>query len=191
MSNCTFSNRQHTTLPSHPLPQRRPLGRRRVHRPLGPRQRKLDHHLGTPRRRRRGVFEPVEAVALGEGEVAVRSSALAEDDEAVCSLARRILEGAGYTVLVAADGSLAVEVFKARAGEIALAVLDVVMPKLGGREACEQMKAINPNLRVLYSSGYTANAVHPQFLLDEGLHLLQKPYGPDALLRKVRDVLDA
>ncbi len=136
-----------------------------------------------------------EAVQIGNKIVGpVRGGSetilVAEDDESVRNTAKRILEGAGYTVIVAADGLEAVETFKAHADEISLALLDVVMPKAGGRKVGEQIQSIDPTVRILFASGYTANGIHTQFVLEEGLHLIQKPYDPDSLLRKVRQLLD-
>jgi two-component system, cell cycle sensor histidine kinase and response regulator CckA len=115
---------------------------------------------------------------------------LAEDDESVRDLAQRILEKAGYTVLSAKDGRDALEIFKQHSNKIALVLLDVVMPEMGGREAYEAMKVFCPGLKALFASGYSENAIHTNFVLDRGLALLPKPYAPDTLLRKIREVLD-
>ncbi len=116
---------------------------------------------------------------------------VAKDDEMVRNMTVRILEKAGYTVLVAIDGEEALEVFKAHAGEISLALLDVVMPKLSGKQVYARIKESNPRVRILFSSGHSVNAVHINLILDEGTELIQKPYDPDALLRRVREMLDA
>ena len=115
---------------------------------------------------------------------------LAEDDEMVLKLSNAILTRAGYTVLTAVDGEEAIGVFNAHTDLIDLAILDVVMPKLGGRAVFEQIRAKRPKLRVLFSSGYSMNAIHTNFVLDEGLTLIQKPYQRADLLRKIRETLD-
>jgi CheY-like chemotaxis protein len=115
---------------------------------------------------------------------------LAEDDAMVCELTRRVLERAGYTVLQAADGEEALAVFERHADAIDVAVLDVIMPGLGGRQVYERILRIKPQVRVLFASGYSMNAIHTNFVLDEGLTLIQKPYDRTTLLRKLRDVLD-
>jgi PAS domain S-box-containing protein len=115
---------------------------------------------------------------------------LAEDEEAIRALAERILTGFGYTVLVARDGEEAIEIFR-RKKEIVLAVLDVVMPRKGGKEAFEEMCRQNPRLKVIFMSGYSADAIHDSFVLIPGMPFLQKPFGPTILARKVREVLDA
>jgi CheY-like chemotaxis protein len=114
---------------------------------------------------------------------------LAEDEEAIRTLAERILTGFGYTVLVARDGEEAIELFRQNK-EIALAVLDVVMPRMGGKEAFEEMHKQNPRFKGIFMSGYSADAIHDSFVLIPGMLFLQKPFGPTILARKVREVLD-
>ena len=114
---------------------------------------------------------------------------LAEDEEALRSLVERTLKELGYTVLVARNGEEAVEIFSQNKG-IDLAVLDVVMPRKGGKEAFEVMYKENPRLKVIFMSGYSADAIHESFVLIAGLPFLQKPFGPTILARKVREVLD-
>lgn len=116
---------------------------------------------------------------------------LAEDDEAVLTIVRQLLERVGYTVLTAINGKEALEVFEERADEISLALLDVVMPEMGGKEVFDCMKRKRPEVRVIFASGYSENAVHTNFVLDESLVLLQKPYDPAALYKAVREALDS
>ncbi len=116
---------------------------------------------------------------------------VAEDDELVRGATVRILEGAGYGVIVATDGREAVELFNAHASEISLALLDVVMPKLGGQKVAARIREASPDLRIVYMSGYSIDAIHTKFVLDEGVSLLRKPFGPSDLLRRTREVLDA
>ncbi|MDA8123552.1 MAG: PAS domain S-box protein [Deltaproteobacteria bacterium] len=115
---------------------------------------------------------------------------LAEDEEAIRVLAERILTGFGYTVRVARNGEEAIEIFRQHK-EIVLAVLDVVMPRKGGKEAFEEMHKQNPRLKVIFMSGYSPNAIHDSYVLTAGMPFLQKPFGPTILARKIRDVLDA
>jgi len=115
---------------------------------------------------------------------------LAEDDEMVRNLAKRILERAGYTVLMACDGEEAVSLFERQSNEIDMAVMDVVMPGMGGRTACECMQAMRPDFPVLFASGYSEDSIHTDFVLDRGVRLLQKPFVSEALLRSVRETLD-
>jgi PAS domain S-box-containing protein len=132
----------------------------------------------------------IEDEIEGPIPVGTETILLAEDDEMVLKLSRSVLTHAGYTVFTAADGEQAMEVFDEHGDEIDLALLDVVMPKLGGRAVFEKIRAKRPELPVLFSSGYSMNAIHTNFVLDEGLTLIQKPYQRADLLRKVRETLD-
>jgi len=114
---------------------------------------------------------------------------LAEDEEAIRNLAERSLRGYGYEVLAARDGVEAVSLLEAHP-EIAVAVLDVVMPRMGGKEACDAMQRIRPGLKALFTSGYSTDRIHESFVLLPGIEFLPKPYGPAVLARRVREVLD-
>jgi len=127
-----------------------------------------------------------QGVAHGGNETIM----LAEDDESIRNLAEKILSSYGYKVLAAHDGEEAIDIFRRHQKEIAVAVLDVVMPKKGGKQAYDEMVKINPGLKVLFLSGYSANAIHESFVLLPGLSFLQKPFSPDVFARKVREVLD-
>jgi len=115
---------------------------------------------------------------------------LAEDNESVRHLAEQTLITYGYRVLTACDGEEAADIFLRHKKEIAIAVLDVVMPKMGGKQAYDGMVAMAPGLKVLFISGYSANAIHDSFVLHQGIPFLQKPFGPSDLARMVREVLD-
>jgi PAS domain S-box-containing protein len=115
---------------------------------------------------------------------------LTEDEESVRNMMEQTLKSYGYRVLAACDGEEAVDIFRRQGKEIAIAVLDVVMPKMGGRQAYDVMITMDPELKVLFLSGYSSNAIHDDFVLRPGLPFLQKPFGPEALARKVREVLD-
>jgi len=140
------------------------------------------------------VDAPADAGVAVASQGAVRGGSetilLAEDNESVRNLTEQTLISCGYKVLTACDGEEAVDIFRRRRKEIAMAVLDVVMPRMGGKRAYEEMEKISPGLKVLYLSGYSANAIHDGFVLHPGLSFLQKPFAPDALARKVREVLD-
>ncbi len=134
-----------------------------------------------------------DAVAEKRREETVRGGTetilVAEDEEPIRKLAERILKDLGYNVLVARDGEEAVEIFR-RNKEIALAVLDVVMPRMGGKEASKAMRKENPQLKLLFMSGYSADAIHESYVLTAEFPFLQKPFGPTILARKIREVLD-
>jgi two-component system, cell cycle sensor histidine kinase and response regulator CckA len=133
------------------------------------------------------------ATARGDSRPARGSERVlaAEDDPAVRLLLKRVLESAGYRVSVAGNGQEAAALFAGRPDEFDVVVLDVVMPELGGREAYERMKAVRPDIPVLFTSGYSENAVDVDFVLKPGMRLIQKPYAADDLLRAIRQVLDA
>jgi two-component system, cell cycle sensor histidine kinase and response regulator CckA len=114
-----------------------------------------------------------------------------EDDQAVLGLARRSLEAEGYTVLAAADGPDALRLVERHGGPIHLLVTDVVMPGMSGRELAAQIGARRIGVRVLFMSGYPGDAVVHGGALAPGSAFLQKPFGPERLARKVREVLDA
>ncbi len=116
---------------------------------------------------------------------------LVEDEQGVRSLARCALESRGYRVLEAGNGLEALEVHAAYDGEIHLLLTDVVMPQLGGRELADRLVAKNPQTSVLFMSGYTDDAIVRHGVMEDGVPFLQKPFTPDALGRKVREVLSS
>lgn len=116
---------------------------------------------------------------------------VAEDDEALRKLTTRILESAGYTVFLAANGLEALDVFEQHAPEVHLCLLDVVMPMMGGKAVYEALRREHPRLRFLFSSGYSTATMQKDPLTQKEVELIQKPYAPGELLRKVRKVLDA
>ena len=137
--------------------------------------------------------EAKEAKETKTKEAPIRGGAetilLAEDEEAIRNLAERSLRGYGYEVLVARDGAEAVALFEVHP-EIAIAVLDVVMPRMGGKEALDVMRRLRPDLAALFTSGYSTDRIHASFVLLPGIEFLPKPYGPASLARRVREVLD-
>ncbi len=115
---------------------------------------------------------------------------IVEDEPNVRSVVRQMLERLGYTVLDAGDGRLALELATRYHGPIHLVMTDVVMPVLGGRQLAEQLATLRPETKVLYTSGYTDDAVVRHGVLEAGIPFLQKPFTPDGLARVVREVLD-
>ena len=115
---------------------------------------------------------------------------LVEDNDQVRTLANTFLSLAGYKVLLAEDGEMAIHKFRQFRHEISIVVLDVVLPKTDGREVMEEIHKLSPELPVLFCSGYSANGIHTNFILEKDLVLLQKPYSRDDLLRKIRELLD-
>ncbi len=115
---------------------------------------------------------------------------LVEDDEDVRAIGVRTLRAQGFHVLEAADGVDAKTVAHGFGGTIHLLETDVVMPRMGGKELAAQLVAERPEMRVLFASGYTRNAIVHQGVLEVGTNFLQKPYVPASLVAKVREVLD-
>jgi PAS domain S-box-containing protein len=115
---------------------------------------------------------------------------LAEDDPAVRHVISEVLTQQGYRVLSAPDGASALAVARAHPGEIQLLVTDMVMPGMTGRELAETLLAGRPAVRVIYTSGYTDDAVVRHGVLEAGMLYLQKPFTPNALAFKVREALD-
>ena len=115
---------------------------------------------------------------------------IAEDDDATRSLFQAIFEEQGYTVITAANGAEAIERFRERADEIRLLVLDVIMPKKNGREVHEAARRIRPDIKTLFTSGYTADIIHSKGVLDPSIEFLAKPVVPADMLKKARGVLD-
>jgi len=116
---------------------------------------------------------------------------LAEDEEAVRRLTERVLQHAGYHVLVAQNGTEALLISKRHQGPIHLLVSDVVMPQMGGADLVRRLVATRPDLQVLFLSGYTDPSIVEQGLLESGAAFLQKPFTTEGLAQKVREVLDA
>ncbi len=128
---------------------------------------------------------PVAPPAAGSGTVLV-----AEDEQVVRVLIRKVLEQAGYTVLLAASGEEALHLAEHYENSIHLLVTDVVMPGMSGRELMRRLVERRPAVKVLYLSGYSDEAVERHGVLDPGTAFMQKPFTPGALARRVRELLD-
>ncbi|HEX7089334.1 MAG TPA: PAS domain S-box protein [Longimicrobiales bacterium] len=115
---------------------------------------------------------------------------LVEDEAAVRTLARQILERKGYRVITAQHGGEALRVARECADPVDLLLTDLVMPHMDGRELAQQLTAIWPGLRVLFMSGYTGDTIVRRGLFDPDVAFLEKPFTPAALARKVRELLD-
>ncbi len=114
-----------------------------------------------------------------------------EDEALVRDVTRAMLARRGYTVLVASDGEHALRVAAEYFGPIDILLTDVIMPRANGRRVAEQLRVVRPNIRVLYMSGYTEDAIVHHGVLDAGIVLLEKPFTERDLARTVREVLDA
>jgi len=115
---------------------------------------------------------------------------LVEDEPLILRMAKRVLSDLGYTVLTASDGLEALEILGRHTGDVHLLITDVVMPKMSGRELAARVTALRPAIRVLFSSGYDADAIGEDGVLGDGINFLAKPYVPSRLADAVRNVLD-
>ena len=120
----------------------------------------------------------------------VETVLVVEDEDQVRNFVEEVLARHGYRVLAARDGHTAVEICRGQPYDIALLVTDVVMGQMSGPEVFAEVSAIVPGIAVLYISGYTGPAVLSRGVHDEGSALLQKPFTPASLARRVREVLD-
>jgi signal transduction histidine kinase/PAS domain-containing protein len=116
---------------------------------------------------------------------------LVEDEEVVRNMTREILEMSGYKVVEAVNGIDGLKVCKEHDGVIQLMLTDVVMPQMGGRALAEQAVKLRPEMRVLYMSGYAEDAIVHHGVLDKGMAFIEKPFTPDVLTGKIREILDS
>ena len=116
---------------------------------------------------------------------------LVEDEDQVRRIVRAILEQQGYDVLAAANGEEALTLAKLHGSNIHMLMTDVVMPQMSGRQLAEKLTSISPQLKVLYMSGYTDDAIVRHGLLEASLSFIQKPFDAATAARKVREVLDS
>jgi len=135
-----------------------------------------------------GVAAPASPTAHDYG--GTETILLVEDDETLRLLARRILQSRGYTVLDARDGEEALAICRRPETRIDLVATDAVMPKMNGRVLAERLATVRPGLRVLFMSGYTDDDMLRRGIMDPRMAFLQKPFTPEALAKKVREVLD-
>ena len=115
---------------------------------------------------------------------------LAEDSVSLREMAREYLESVGYVVLEAASGREALQKAKEFDGPIHLLLTDVVMPEMSGPELARHMTELRPEIKIIFTSGYTNDAIARQGVLDPAVAFIQKPYRPKALARKIQEVLD-
>jgi PAS domain S-box-containing protein len=130
--------------------------------------------------------ETETGIPLGRGETVL----LVEDDLSILELARKILDGLGYTVLIAGTPGEALHLAEEHAGEIHLLVTDVIMPEMNGRELAGRLQSLCPGLKYMFMSGYTANAIAHRSVLEKGVHFIQKPFSKRDLAKNVRKALD-
>ena len=132
---------------------------------------------------------PAEASPVRLPTEGTETVLLVEDENAVRVLVRRVLDRMGYTVLEAEDGPTALRVMDQRGAPVDLLLTDVIMPGMSGRELADRLLESQPDLKVLFMSGYTDEAISQHGVLADGVSFLEKPFTPDLLLQRVREVL--
>jgi signal transduction histidine kinase len=141
------------------------------------------------------VDEPAEPAAAptatAEPTRGTETVLVVEDAASVRMVTRQVLERYGYAVLEAPNGDTALRLAAGHHGPIHLLLTDVVMPGLSGRQLAEQLAQLRPDMKVLYASGYADHAIVHHGILEPGIAYLQKPFTPDALGRRVRQLLDS
>jgi len=115
---------------------------------------------------------------------------LVEDNDSVRQMMTIVLEEFGYTVIGASDGLQAIELFQNNRDRVQLVVSDLIMPRMNGKDAYEEMRKIRPDLKAIFSSGYTADIIAQKGLLEEGINFLSKPVAPAEMLIMIRTVLE-
>ena len=140
------------------------------------------------------ISAPLAAVASAPMKETIRPAGtetilLVEDEEAMRKATKRILDGAGFTVLVASDGVDALQVSARHSEEINLLLTDVVMPHMGGKALAQALIETRPLLKVIYMSGYTDDAIINHGVLETGTNFIGKPFTEDSLIRKVQEVI--
>ena len=128
----------------------------------------------------------IHPLPKGEGETIL----ITEDETQVRESIRLILQENGYKIIEAENGQDAVRKFKENRDSVSLILLDVIMPAKNGREAYEEIKGICPAVKAIFMSGYTDDIISKKGILEEGFELISKPINPDALIRKIRIILD-
>jgi PAS domain S-box-containing protein len=142
--------------------------------------------------KRYGTEEDPGAEAAADGILAGNETILfVDDEEEILRVGVRILDGLGYKVITAADGQKALEIYRERQGAIDLVILDYIMPGMGGREVFDQLRRLDPRVRVLLSSGY-GNTDQVADLLQQGCNgFIQKPYDSRQMAAKIREILES
>jgi CheY-like chemotaxis protein len=127
---------------------------------------------------------PAMTPPVGSGTILV-----VEDEVQVRALVQEILQAEGYTVLIAADGDEGLQLCSEHGEPIDLLLTDVVMPGLSGPEMAQCIMPMHPTIKVVYMSGYASDAIGDHGVLDSNTAFLQKPFTPDILISKVREML--
>jgi CheY-like chemotaxis protein len=132
--------------------------------------------------------ESAQKVAYSEG--GCETILVAEDNDSSRTLVKRVLAGKGYTVIEAVDGDDAVQKYSQFRHQISMLLLDVVMPQKNGMEAYNEIRTLEPSIKVLFMSGYTGEVVFDKGMKDDSFDFISKPFAPNDLLLQIRKLLD-
>ena len=133
----------------------------------------------------------IKEIEIPDLTIATETVLLAEDEVEIRGLTKQILEGAGYNVIEAVDGEDAVNKFIKTKDKIDILLFDIIMPKMNGKEAYDRIKKIQPDIKILLTSGYPADFIKKDEIYETGMNFVSKPISPTALLKKVREVLNS
>ena len=133
------------------------------------------------------IDEPLSITTLTGTETIL----LVEDEESVREVSSRLLSRAGYTVVEAVDGRQALEIYSDRGADIDVIITDMVMPEMGGRELARRVRDMDPHIPIIFMSGYTDDDELRRSFLDRGSAFLEKPFTPELLLSRIREVVSA
>ncbi|MGD9579446.1 MAG: response regulator, partial [Syntrophorhabdus sp.] len=143
------------------------------------------------------IYLPVVKTATEERKLAsitaeggTETILIAEDNHDLRKLLVEVLSGKGYTTIPATDGEMALALFMENKDTIDLLILDVVMPRMNGKEVFDEVKKERPDVKVLFTSGYTGDVVLDKGVYGDAVDFIQKPVSPNELLVKIREVLD-
>jgi CheY-like chemotaxis protein len=137
-----------------------------------------------------GTLPQPESPAAGTSPGGTETILIVDDEPEIRDMGTELLTALGYRTIVAEDGEVACRIFRERGKEIRLVLLDIIMPKMGGRETFRTLRKLAPGLPVLLSSGYSVEGL-AQKILDEGANgFIRKPYGLPELARMIRSILD-
>jgi PAS domain S-box-containing protein len=133
----------------------------------------------------------IESMKPAEALRGTETVLVAEDDETVRTFAMTLLTESGYTVIGVPDGEQALAKFKENEDRVSLLIFDVIMPKMNGKDAFEEIRKFRPDMKVLFMSGYAADIFEKKNIPEQGLNLVLKPIAPTEFLKKVRETLDS
>ncbi len=131
----------------------------------------------------------VRTVTNGQAPESTETILLVEDEDLVRDVTKRILKRAGYKVLIAVNGKEALNLYAKKRDQISLVILDLIMPEMGGKECLEKLREIDPDAKILITSGYYTTEIAREITESGAAGFILKPYDIKQMLAKVRDVL--